>query len=173
MKILLLLLAALVLVFAVAWLIGALLPREHTATRSLVLAQPAAPVFATLRDSARHPEWRRDVKSLELLPADGALTRYRETTSHGAITYVVRESSAPHRLVTEIADDSLPFGGRWTIELTPAGDGRTRVRITEDGFVRSALFRFFARFVFGHTRTMETYLRHLAAKFHEPAILEP
>lgn len=175
MKILLLVLAALALLVALAWLIGALLPREHTATRAVVIRQPAAVLFDTARDFARHPEWRRDLRASEILPPSSAdaFVRYRETSAHGTLTYALREAEAPHRLVTEIADDTLPFGGRWTIEFTPAGEGSTRVRVTEQGFVRPALFRFLARFVFGHTRTMESYLRQLAAKFGETPTPEP
>jgi len=176
MKIFLLVLAALALLIALAWLIGALLPREHTATRAIVIRRPANVLFDTARDFARHPEWRRDIRAIEILPpaATDSSVRYRETSAHGAITYTLREADAPRRLVTEIDDDALPFGGRWMIEFTPAGEGSTRVRITENGFVRPALFRFLARFVFGHTRTMENYLRQLAAKFGEPAAkLEP
>jgi len=173
MKILLLVLASLALLVALAWLVGALLPRAHTATRSLVIHQSAAVLFDTARDFARHPDWRRDIRAVEILPADDALARHRETSSHGAITYALREATPPHRLVTEIADPALPFGGRWTVEFTPADGGGTRVRITEAGFVRPALFRFLARFAFGHTRTMESYLRQLAAKFGETPPVEP
>lgn len=171
MKILLLLLAALALLVALAWLIGALLPREHTATRAIVIRQPANVLFDTARDFARHPEWRRDLRAIEILPptAPDAGLRFRETSTHGTIIYALRAADAPRRLVTEIDDDAQPFGGRWTIEFTPTGEGSTRVRITERGFVRPALFRFLARFVFGHTRTMENYLRQLAAKFRETA----
>ena len=175
MKILLFALAALALLVALAWLIGALLPRKHTATRVVVIRQPASVLFDTARDFARHPEWRRDLRAIEILPPlpPGASVRYRETSAHGTMTYALRAAEAPHRLVTEIADDALPFGGRWTIEFTPTGEGSTRVRVTEQGFVRPALFRFLARFVFGHTRTMESYLRQLAAKFSETPALEP
>lgn len=175
MKILFLALAVLILLIALAWCIGALLPHEHTATRSVVLRQSAATLFDTARDFARHAEWRRDIRAIELLPSESpaAPVRYRETSSHGTIVYMLREADPPHRLVTEIADATLPFGGQWTITFAPAESGCTRVRITEDGFVRPALFRFLARFVFGHTRTMESYLQQLGEKFGESPTLEP
>ena len=44
-----------------------------------------------------------------------------------------------------------------------SGSG-TRVSITERGEVYNPIFRFLSRFVFGHTGTMETYLRDLARK---------
>jgi hypothetical protein len=64
--------------------------------------------------------------------------------------------------VTRIADERLPFGGTWTWELEP-NDGGTRLSITADGFVRPALFRVMARFVFGYHATMNAYLEPCAA----------
>jgi len=62
--------------------------------------------------------------------------------------------------VTRIADDSLPFGGSWTYELFPSGEG-TEVRITERGEVRNPIFRALSTFVFGHTVTLDRYLADL------------
>ncbi len=46
-------------------------------------------------------------------------------------------------------------------------EGDATLRITERGEIRSAFFRFMARFIFGYTSTMETYLRDLGTKFGE------
>jgi len=72
-------------------------------------------------------------------------------------------------LVTLIADPKLPFGGGWTTRVEPA-DGGSKVSITEDGFVKTPLFRVMARFVFGYHKTMNGYLRSLAKKFGETAV---
>lgn len=61
------------------------------------------------------------------------------------------------------ADPSLPFGGRWTYELRAAPAGTT-LRITEDGEVYNPLFRFMWKFIFTHHRTIDVYLRDLAAR---------
>jgi hypothetical protein len=47
--------------------------------------------------------------------------------------------------------------------VTPSGSG-TLVRITEHGEVYNPLFRVLSRFVFGHTSTMEQFLRNLERK---------
>ena len=83
------------------------------------------------------------------------------------MTYLVREERAGERLVVEIADENLPYGGTWTFEFC-AAPGGSELRITERGFVKNTVFRFLAHFVFGHTRSIETYLRDLAKKFGEP-----
>ena len=72
------------------------------------------------------------------------------------------------RLVTRIADTGLPFGGQWTYELVPDGEG-TRLTITEDGEVYNPLFRFVSRFVMGHTATIERYLDDVEKRF--PAVI--
>jgi hypothetical protein len=72
----------------------------------------------------------------------------------------VTERQPPRRLVTRIADQSLPFGGTWTYELTPAGSG-TRLTITEHGTVFNPVFRFMSRFVFGHAATIERFLKDI------------
>lgn len=74
--------------------------------------------------------------------------------------------------MTRIADDKLPFGGKWIYEITTNATA-TELRITEDGEVYNAVFRFVSRFVFGHHATIETYLKDVARKFQqtEPTIL--
>jgi hypothetical protein len=81
------------------------------------------------------------------------------------------EITPPRKLVSRIADPKLPFGGTWTFEITPTAEGST-LRITENGFVTNPVFRFLSRFVFGHTGTIESYLKSLAKKFGEPPRIE-
>ncbi|MEY2877871.1 MAG: hypothetical protein RLZZ15_251 [Verrucomicrobiota bacterium] len=169
MKWLLLILGALAALVAVMAIIGALLPRDHTATRAAQFRQTPAALFAVVRDFAALPAWRSDLTSVELLPARDGAACYREVSKHGAVTYRVREERAGERLVLEIADENLPYGGRWTFEFRAAPGGGAQMRITEQGFVKNVIFRFLARFVFGYTATMESYLRDLAKKFGEPA----
>ena len=107
------------------------------------------------------------MKSVEEVAAIDGKRAFRERDSHGAILYVVEEATPAHRLVTRIADKSLPFGGTWTHELSPDGP-RTTLRITEDGEVYNPLFRFMSRFVFGHTATIDSYLADLGRKLGGP-----
>jgi uncharacterized protein YndB with AHSA1/START domain len=139
-------------------LVGLALPRGHTATRSAVIAAPRAAVWAALVDVDAYPRWRRKLPRVERRGA----TRFVEHGKDGAIAYEVVEERAPERRVTRIADDKLPFGGTWTYELAPEGDG-TRLTITEDGFVKNPVFRFLARTVFSTAATLEHVLVDLAA----------
>ena len=91
---------------------------------------------------------------------------FRETSDQGALTMEVMENQAPVRRVTRIADKNLPFGGTWTYVITATPEG-SMLSITEAGEVYNPIFRFMSRFVFGHTRTMESYLTSLGDKFGE------
>jgi hypothetical protein len=117
-------------------------------------------VFARISDPSRYREWREDVESVEMLASSPL--RWREQAGGDVITYEAVERTPPHRFVTRIADETLPFGGSWTWELRPEGAG-TRVAITERGEVYNPVFRFISRFLMSQTATMEKVLRELSA----------
>ena len=158
MRIVILVLGALVALVLLVIAIGYALPVAHVATREARLAAPPERVFGVLRDVEKYPAWRSDVKGVDLLATVPAL-RWRERGDND-ITLEMETVEAPRRIVTRIADRSLPFGGSWTYELSPQ-DGGTRLVITENGEVYNPLFRFMSRFVFGHTATLERYLADL------------
>lgn len=160
-------LAGLGALVAVAALIGVALPRAHTVSRSTTLARPAAAVFAVLQDVEQFPAWRSDVTSVEVLSPAPA-RRWREHGRDGTITFETTESRPPSRMVTRIADPSLPFGGSWTYVLAPSNGG-TALTITEDGEVYNPLFRFMSRFVFGHTGTLDRFFADLHRRLDKPA----
>jgi hypothetical protein len=165
-RIVLLLLAAVVGLALVALLVGALLPRTHLATRAASYSRAPSDVYAVIRDFASMQSWRPDVRRVEILPPRAGHPCFREASRNGTVTYLVLEDQAPGRIVTRIADESLPFGGTWTYEISREPGG-CRVRITERGEIRNALFRFVARFILGYTATMESYLRDLGTRLGE------
>jgi uncharacterized protein YndB with AHSA1/START domain len=139
--------------------IGSLLPKKHTATRAMEFNRTPEEVFAAIRDFGSYPQWRAEVKRVELLGA----TQFREHGPHDAVTYDVVEEIAPRRLVTRIADKDLGYSGSWTYEITPSARG-AELRITENGEVTNPVFRFMSKFFFSHTASMERYLAALQKK---------
>jgi uncharacterized protein YndB with AHSA1/START domain len=150
------------LVVLVVVVLGSLLPVSHVAASEATFSSAPADVFATIADVERYAEWRPGVTHVSVLSAAPNI-RWKESSGDGDITFEVEESVPPNRLRVRIADPSLPFGGSWTYEVTPSGSG-TRVRITEHGEVYNPIFRVASRFVFGHTATMDKFLRNLAGK---------
>jgi hypothetical protein len=141
--------------------IGALLPQKHHVSRSITLQQPAERVWNLISGP---PNWRPEVRAYQELPPQEGHRMWRETDKHGqAITYEAIESAPPRRLVTRIADPTLPFGGTWTYELVPRESGCS-LTITEDGEVYNPIFRFVSRFVMGHSATLDAYMKSVQEK---------
>ena len=160
MKIALYAVGAVVALVLIVVAIGYMLPVAHVASSERTMPAPPEAVFAIITAPADFPKWRTDVKSVDIVPAEGGKPRFRERGSNGDILMEVEEQQPSKRLVTRIADKKLPFGGSWTFELTPSGTGTT-LRITENGEVYNPVFRFMARYVLGHAATMERYLADL------------
>lgn len=160
------------LVAAVA-LVGALLPRDHAASRRARFRQPAAALWAAITDVAAMPQWRTGMKSAEWLPDRDGRRCYREVTSFGPMEFAIEQQVAEQRLVLRIVTPGSPFGGTWTFRIDGDRDGRSAVlQITEDGEIYNVFFRALARFVFGYTATMDGYLLALGRKFGETVAIE-
>lgn len=154
----------LILLVGIVALIGFALPQGHVASGNVTLHRPIAEVWTTITRVEDFPAWRRSVSTVEVLGRNPL--RWREDGSDGPLTFEAIEVHEPTRLVTEIADKTLPFGGRWVFDLkpVPAGSGspeRTELTITEHGEVYNPIFRFVSRFIMGHTSTIDAYLSDL------------
>ncbi|MBV9931699.1 MAG: SRPBCC family protein [Alphaproteobacteria bacterium] len=146
----------------IVYAVGALLPADHRAAGEARVAAAPERVAAIVRDLAAQPRWRKGVSRIEIVKRDAGGTHYVEHSSDGRIAFRFREEEPGARFRATIDDPDLPFGGTWTIRLRPDGTG-TQVAIEERGTVRSPVYRFFSRFVFGQDRTLRAYLRDLQA----------
>lgn len=150
----------LALVIGVPLLIGALTPREHTASVAQVHAATPQQVWDAITGFADMASWREGVTRVEVLePVDGK-RRVREHTRFGPLGYELEVEDPPRKLVARILDTDRGFGGTWTYEIREVPDG-AELRITERGFIDNRLFRFLARWVFGYDRTMRAFHRSL------------
>ena len=144
--------------------LGALLPQNHTVSRSSHFHQKPQVIWDVI---AGPPTWRPGVVRFENLPARRGNRTWKEIDNHGnAITYEAIEETPPFRMVTRIADPDLPYGGFWIheISLEPGG---CMLQITEDGEIHNPIYRFLSRFVFGYTATIDESMKALRAKFGE------
>ena len=167
MKWVLLVIVVVVALVAIVALIGALLPKNHVASRTARFRQSPEALWQAITDYAGSTSWRTDLKSVERLPDRDDHQVWREIDKHGQeMPLETVASSPPRRLVRRIADPRLPFGGTWTYEIIPTDRGSS-LTITENGEVYNPIFRFVSRFIIGHTATIEGYLRALGKKFRE------
>lgn len=148
-------------------LLGAITPREHSATCKLALRAAPGQVWQLITDWQHLPQWRKELRSVEALDGgDG----WVEVSKFGRMPMRIEQQEQERLLVLRIADDQLPFGGTWSFQLTPTASGGTELSVTEDGFIRPILFRAMARTVFGYHKTLEGYLRSLAQRLGESAV---
>jgi uncharacterized protein YndB with AHSA1/START domain len=149
--------------FGSVFLIGSLLPQNHTASRTAQLKEPPERVWSTITGIAEFPTWRPDVKSVEMLPAHDGHLEWREVSAKGNKLTFEAETFEPSRhLVTRITDEDLPFGGSWDHTIA-ADNGGCRITISEHGEVYNPVFRVVTRFM-SQTATIDAYLTALAAK---------
>ena len=158
--------SGILLLAGVVALIGSLLPRAHTAARSVFLHQTPAQVYAVARDFSSAPAWRSDVKRIEIQPSPVSPVHFREEGKNGTVNYELAEDIPGSRMVTRILDTDLGYSGKWTYIFKAERDG-TRVTITEDGEVSNVVFRFMSRYIFGQTASLDGYLTALAKRFGE------
>src|SRR5580704_19034637 len=151
---------------ALVFIIGALLPRGHVATRSARYRQSPERIWRAITNFEDFPKWRPGIQSVEKLPDVNGHLVWMEQSGAGRsaqkMPYEVVESIPPNggkagQLVTKIADPKLPFGGTWTYDVSVA-DGGTELRITERGEVYNPVFRFVSRLFMSQTKTMNDYL---------------
>lgn len=166
MKYVLIVAAVLLAIVLIVVGVGYSLPRAHQATNEATLRTSPQSLYKLITDVDRFPEWRSSVERIERAPDSAGKTRFREIGGDGTILYEVDTAVPNQRLVTRIADPTLPFGGSWTYELVPRGDSTT-LRITENGEVYNPIFRFVSRFVMGHTATIEKYLNDVRRYFEK------
>lgn len=175
MKILLILaplLVGIIAAVATAFVIGAVLPRHHTATRSVRLAASPDAVWALLTDIPSQPSWRTKLTGVERLPDENGHAVWKEVRSDGwGMPLRVEMLDPPRKMVTRVADEKLPFGGTWTYEIR-AENGMTRLRITEEGDIKIAPFRYLSAFM-DKSGTIRQYLADVCARLGESAAIEP
>ncbi len=158
MRILLIGIGMLLTLIIIVVIVGALLPKVHTASRTALLRATPEHLFALIDGPQT---WRSNISKYELVEAADGRRQWRETDKQGQIiTYEMVERHPPTLLRNRIITANLPYSGAWTLKLEPM-EGATMLRITERGEVYNPIFRFMSRFVIGQTRTIDNYLRDL------------
>ena len=176
MKWALIVVAAIAGLIALMALVGAFLPRDHRATSTITLRQPADSVWRAIREFGNIPTWWSDWRESVRLPDKDGHEAWRQKVGGFDMPILVLESQAPRRLVTQIdapPEGGASFGGTWTYELTAeGGGGGTRISITEAGWIANPIFRFMSRFLLGYYGSLDGYLRALARHYREVATPE-
>ncbi len=156
----------LVVVFVCVYVVGLRMPREHSVSSRIQLTAPRDSVWAALRDFGNYPKWDTDFKSSVKGERRNSHEVWVQDVGGMTMSVELTDVRAPSVLVSEIVtDEKSQWGGIWTYELAAAGAG-TEVTVTEDGWVKSPLFRVMMKLRGAHA-TMDGVLKHLGARFGE------
>src|ERR1051325_1029856 len=103
MKVILGVIVFLVVIVAVACVVGYSLPKAHTTARSAVYNRPADSVWAAITDFQGQARWRTDIKSIGPAPDRNGKPVWREVSKRGdTVPYETTEMEPPRRLVRTI-----------------------------------------------------------------------
>jgi uncharacterized protein YndB with AHSA1/START domain len=153
-------------------LVGLLFSKAHVVGRCVALKQTPETIWQTISDFANVPTWWGMVTKVQRQPDVDGQEVWRETyTGNYGILLRTTEAIPPKRLVRTIADEKGPFRGRWEFDITLQEQG-SKITITEHGEVPNPFFRFMARMFMDPAMYLELYLKALAKKFNETAVLE-
>jgi len=166
MKRLVFALLALIGLVALAYGIGALLPREYNATMRADYRASPGQLYETIANFYKEPAWRTAVDSVTPLEAVREIPRWQEHRSSGTTTWEATVTRPPTEYERTRAD-TVPSVGSWTFAIRSSGSERTSVTVTHHGEIDAPLDRFLSRFVFGLHAPVETYLEDLGAALGE------
>ena len=82
-------------------IIGPLMPKSHTASRSTVINKSPEVLWQAITDFAAFPQWRTDIKNVEALPDREGHKVWREDGKNGMLTLETIEASPPSRWCSE------------------------------------------------------------------------
>lgn len=164
-----------------AFAIGATMPVDHSISVTDTVAAPPEKVFAMITDIANGPQWRPEVKSVQILPKDNTRDAWVEDLGSGqTMKFLATTTARPQpygpnvgpetvvaKRVVKLDDPGAQYGGVWTYELSPTrtnmGDQATLLKITETGYINPPIYRFVMKYVFGMTKNLDDYMKHIQA----------
>lgn len=171
LRILLGLFLCLLAVLAVAWIDGATLPLNHSASVTGTVAGTPDAVFAKIADVPGQPSFRPQVHSVQVLDATPGHERWIEDLGHGQkMQFQTVRSEPSTRRDVKLDDPGASYGGTWVYELKP-GDvaGSTTLTITENGYIKPPIYRFLMQHVLGMKLNLNIYMKNIQAAFTPPA----
>jgi len=159
----------------VMYILGRKLPAQHVAQASVRLPVTMAAVFDLLADAKGHVRWADGVTRVEQLEDRNGRSAYMQRMGRNRFVLVTTASEPPTLLVRTIEDDDGPFTGRWIYDLEPidpppsmadaAPGSHTRLTLTEEGTIRSAIPRAVLRYLFSYDMYIKRHLVSVARQF--------
>lgn len=161
------LIAILLVLGALVFTAGTLLPEKHSISRSIELSQQPQEVWDVMIDYNTMVEWNPNTESVaKLKDSDEGndVWRFEDKRGHFMVLEDVIKNE-PEMLVSKITETDYPFGGEWVFEIEATETGST-LTITENGSISNPLLRVLFRYVLGYDKGIEMYEEALQEKLN-------
>jgi hypothetical protein len=154
-------LGILIVFIAIIYLIGSLMDVKHVASIKREFKKISADeILSVITNYKEYASWRSGLKELTV----DSVNHWTEKNSHGdKVSYRLEMGDEKGKLITRILNKDLAYGGFW--EFTSIDDGCS-IKIVENGEVYNPLFRFMAKYIFGHETTLKNYMNDLEEKLN-------
>ncbi|MFM9841068.1 MAG: hypothetical protein ACKVOQ_22560 [Cyclobacteriaceae bacterium] len=154
-------LGILIVLIAIVYLIGLLMNVKHEATIQCEFKKIGMDeILLVITDYKEYTSWRSGIKELTI----DSVNHWTEKNSHGdKVSYRLEMGDEKGKLITRILNKDLAYGGFWEFTITSIDDGCS-IKIVENGEVYNPLFRFMAKYIFGHETTLKNYVNDLEIK---------
>jgi hypothetical protein len=156
-------LGILIVLIAIIYLIGSLMNVKHVATIQREFKKTSSnEILSLITNYKEYASWRSGIKELTV----DSVNHWTEKNSHGdKVSYRLEMGDEKGKLMTRILNKDLTYGGFWEFTITTMDDGCS-VKIVENGEVYNPLFRFMAKYIFGHETTLKNYMNDLDIKLN-------
>lgn len=144
-------------------LIGAFIPQQHTVSATVDLPASQQRAWQLITEVDAQPKWRTGLLSIEHRPDEAGHSCWTEVQKHMRMPLCVESSTPESSRTIRIADPSLPFGGNWIYELQSTGPSSSQLKITENGTVGPALWRFIDHFILHEDANIKQFEADLLA----------
>lgn len=156
-----------VVIVVITYVGGYMLPPNHSSKTRGVINKAPEVLFDYLLDFPKWPRWNREVKNPMRLPDQNGHMVWQLGEHTLEIVEILKPIAGnPGHFIMRVADPKSPFKGTWTWVIEHIG-GASQVTIIEEGNVQSPLWRFLAKFLFGHNATAKTHLHALAQHYEQ------
>ena len=157
------LLVSIIALIAITFIVGLILPKERTFTKTAELKSEISIVFNLVSDFKNQAGWRNDIK--EIIVIDDST--WTEVPKKGrAITFKVKKKKENELFEIEIIKPE-DFNGYWVGTFKPTIVNGTSAEFKEVIIVSNPFFRTMSYLFVDLDKTMDLYLKHLKQKLGE------
>ncbi len=135
------------------------LSKNHHVEAEAVYDRPVTMVWQVLTDYATMPTWSATVaKTASLGIKDGKPAWHIELKDGHFMDISIDESIPNKHFKTTILDTDTPYEGSWIIDLEALSENKTVAKLSEDGKIKSPIWRFIMHYFIGQDTLIKTTL---------------